>query len=75
MRLAKPRLCELLDMSSLRYFNAKQLSYIIETGSGSVRISVPDPYHPNDREADRLGHIELRKILAAAAADFLAKHW
>jgi len=57
----------LIDIGTYTSFQTKQLGYAIETDSGCVRISVMVPYHSDDREADRVGRIELRKILGALA--------
>jgi hypothetical protein len=49
------------------YFpNRKTIVYSVETNHGVFELSVEVPYHPDDREADRLGRIEVRRLLNSA---------
>lgn len=57
----------LRNIGSFDDFQTKILGYVVETSSGCVTLNVTVPYRSDDREADHLGRIELRKILAALA--------
>ena len=50
-----------------RLRGVKNLRYSIEADGGSFDLSVEVPYHPDDREADRLGRIEVHRLLSSAS--------
>lgn len=58
---------KLQQVSWIAFSDKKQLTYEIETDTGAVCLSVMVPYCADDREADRLGRVELRKILGTLA--------
>jgi hypothetical protein len=47
--------------------DTKNLTYQIDSPRGSFDLSVTVPYHPDDREADRLGRLEVHKLLNSGA--------
>jgi hypothetical protein len=39
---------------------------VVATDHGEFELAVEVPYHPDDREADRLGRLEVRRLLNSA---------
>jgi hypothetical protein len=44
----------------------KSMHYVVATDHGEFELAVEVPYHPDDREADRLGRLEVRRLLNSA---------